>query len=156
MLVRSATADDVPAILPMVRSICAMHAQMDPARYDFLPDIVDRYSKWLPARASDPRSVLLIGEDSAGAAGFLVGSVETNIPIYHTLEYGFIHDLWVEPRARRSGLASLLADAALQRFQAMGVSQVRLETAAGNDAARALFAHRGFRVATIDMLVQIR
>ncbi len=156
MIVRPATPADVPNILPMVRSICAMHAQMDPQRYDFLPDIVDRYAHWLPTRAADPRSVLLVGEENEQAAtlaGFLVATIEPNIPIYHTREFAFIHDVWVEPRARRSGLASLLVDAAVARFRTLGVAQVRLETAAHNDAARALFERRGFRVSTIDMLL---
>jgi ribosomal protein S18 acetylase RimI-like enzyme len=155
MLVRPATPADMPNILPMVRAICAMHAAMDPQRYDFLPDIVDRYARWLPERAIDPRSVLLVGEEKekAGAlAGFLIATIETNIPIYHTTEFGFIHDLWVEPHARRSGLASMLTSAALARFKELGINQVRLETATHNDTARALFERQGLRVSNIDMV----
>ena len=44
---------------------------------------------------------------------------------------------------------------AVERFAALGVSQVRLETAAANDAARALFAKCGFRVSTIDMIMEV-
>jgi ribosomal protein S18 acetylase RimI-like enzyme len=157
MNVRAATVSDVAAILPMVDAICAMHHEMDPARYDFLPDVVQRYQRWLPERAEDPRSVLLVGEagDSAAGpkelAGFLVGTVERNIPIYRTTEFGFIHDVWVQPRARRSGLGGMLVDAAIANFATIGVKQVRLETAAANDAARALFARHGFRVAAEEM-----
>ena len=155
MAIRPATAEDVPALLPMVAAICAMHQRLDPERYPMLPDVVDRYERWLPLRAADPRSVLLV----AGApdapdtpVGFLVGTVEPNIPIYRLTEFGYIHDLWVEPPHRRAGHAGALIDAALARFRTLGVAQVRLETAAMNDAARRLFASRGFRVGTIDML----
>ena len=85
-------------------------------------------------------------------AGFLVGSVETNIPIYRATEFGFIHDMWVESAFRRRGAARLLVEEAVRRFAAMGVRQVRLETAAPNESARRLFAACGFRVGTIDML----
>jgi ribosomal protein S18 acetylase RimI-like enzyme len=85
-------------------------------------------------------------------AGFLVGSVEKSIPIYRLAEFGFIHDMWVEPPFRRRGVARLLVEEAVRRFAAMGVSQVRLETADANDSARRLFAACGFRVGTVDML----
>jgi ribosomal protein S18 acetylase RimI-like enzyme len=157
MNIRAATGLDVPAILPMVRAICAMHEEMDGRRYDYLPDVVERYQRWLPGRATDGRSVLVVGEmaEHVGApvklAGFLVGTVEGNIPIYRTMEFGFIHDVWVEPWARRSGLGGKLVDAAVAKFAAIGVTQIRLETAAGNDAAGALFARHGFRVAASEM-----
>lgn len=156
--IRPATPADIPAVLPMVREICRMHARMDPERYGFLDDVAERYERWLPQRAADPRSVLLVAEAASPqprppmVVGFLVGAVETNIPIYTLREYGYIHDVWVEPAHRARGIASALVDEALRRFGAMGVTQVRLETAAENEAARRLFASRGFRVGTIDML----
>lgn len=155
MPIRPATPDDVPALLPMVAAICAMHQELDPERYPMLPDVVARYERWLPLRAADPRSVLLVALEHAAAnppVGFLVGTVEPNIPIYRLAEFGYIHDLWVEPRHRRAGHARALVDAAIDRFRAIGVTQLRLETAAMNDAPRRLFASRGFRIGTIDML----
>lgn len=156
--VRPATPADVPAVLPMVRAICEFHRQLDPDRYGFLPDVIDRYERWLPQRAADPRSVFLVAEldlaplSTPSLAGFLVATVESNIPIYTLAEFGFIHDVWVEPAHRGRGLAGALLDAALARFRALNIAQVRLETAAANDAARRLFASRGFRVGAVDML----
>lgn len=153
MTVRNANASDVPAILPMVAQICAMHEAMDPDKYGFLPDIVERYRSWLPVRAQDPRSVLLVAEDSTRAAGFIIGTVEKEIPIYRVKEFGFIHDMWVEPEFRGRGAGRLLALEAVERFRAMGVTQVRLDTASANAGARRLFASCGFRESATEMLV---
>jgi ribosomal protein S18 acetylase RimI-like enzyme len=150
--VRSATAADVPAILPMVAQLCAMHERMDSDKYGFLPAIVEMYRDWLPRRAADARSVLLVAEDGGAAAGFVVGTVEREIPIYRVKEFGFIHDLWVEPSWRRHGAGRMLAACAVERFQAMGVVQVRLDTAAANESARRLFASCGFRSSATEML----
>lgn len=158
MPVRPAMVSDVPGVLPMVRAVCDMHARMDPERYPMLPDVVERYERWLPVRATDPRSVFLVAEDDdapGSLIGFIVGTVEPNIPIYALAEFGFLHDLWVEPAHRRRGYARRLVSAAIERFAAIGVSQVRLETAAANDTARRLFQSCGFRAATIDMLTTI-
>jgi ribosomal protein S18 acetylase RimI-like enzyme len=160
--VRPATPGDVPALLPMVAALTALHEGWDPERYDMLPDVLERYARWLPQRAVDQRSVLLVTEEpGAGGraavvvAGFLVATVERNIPISRRAEYGFIHDLWVEPAFRRRGLARALVLAALDRFRALGVTQVRLETAGANEPARRLFASCGFRVGTVDMLLEL-
>ncbi|MFN5959374.1 MAG: GNAT family N-acetyltransferase [Planctomyces sp.] len=49
----------------------------------------------------------------------------------------------------------MLARAAIDRFRRIGVAQVRLETSLANDGARRLFERAGFRVATIDMLLEL-
>lgn len=156
LIIRPATAADVPAVLPMVRAICSLHESWDASRYGMLPDVVDRYARWLPARAVDARSVFLVAEAGSGESsqlvGFLIGTVEGNIPIYRLSEFGFIHDVWVEPGYRRGGVAHELVDEAVAKFKAIGVAQVRLETAAANDDARRLFEQAGFRVGTVDML----
>jgi ribosomal protein S18 acetylase RimI-like enzyme len=154
MPTRPATPSDIPALLPMVRALCALHQSWDPDRYDFLPDIIARYEHWLPLRAADPRSVFLVAEasDRGPLAGFLIATIEPSIPIYRTTEYAFIHDLWIEPAYRHRGLARALVEDALTRFRALGVTQVRLETAYTNDEARRLFQAADFRVSTIDML----
>lgn len=155
--VRRATADDVPAVLPMVQAVCDFHLALEPARYDFVPDIAARYASWLPNRAIDVASVFLVAEeeDRSRLLGFIVGEVLDEIPIFSITKYGFIHDLWVEPRARGRGIGGRLVAEAVARFEAMGVSQVRGDTAAGNERARALVARLGFAPTTVQVLKQL-
>ncbi|MBX3388534.1 MAG: GNAT family N-acetyltransferase [Phycisphaeraceae bacterium] len=155
-VVRDATDADVPAILPMVRAICAMHESLDPARYAMRPNVAMMYESWLPERIADPESALLVVEQDSKIAGFLVATTERSIPIYRLARFGFIHDVWVEPHARGKGLGKLLALRAIEKFRRIGVEQIRLETAAQNPAARKLFESCGFCVATIDMLLELR
>jgi ribosomal protein S18 acetylase RimI-like enzyme len=159
MQVRPAQVADVPAVLPMVRGICALHQTWDPAKYTLASDPAERYRHWLSARAIDPRGVFLVaqpGADDTGfLAGFLIGTVEKEIPIYKLTEYGFIHDLWVEPNFRHEGIARQMTMLAIEKFAAIGVKQVRLDTAAANDAARALFTSCGFRPSTVEMLLEL-
>jgi ribosomal protein S18 acetylase RimI-like enzyme len=155
MTIRPATAADVPAVLPMVAKICALHESWDSARYGFLPHVERMYSKWLTTRATDPESVFLVADrdDHGQLVAFLIGTLDNGIPIYHVTRFGFIHDLWVEPDYRNEGTGRQMTMLAIERFRAMGVTQVRLETATANDAARALFQRCGFRVSSIEMLL---
>ena len=58
---------------------------------------------------------------------------------------GRITDLFVTPSARRTGVAEALTRAVVDRFAADGVDVVDLEVMASNAAARATYAHWGFR-----------
>lgn len=155
MPIRPATDADVPGVLPMVRALCDLHQARDPERFKVLPDVLDRYARWLPQRAVDPRSVFLVAheEHQPGAlTGFVVCTVEPEVPIFWIPECGWIHDLFVIPSARRRGVARALTRAVCDRFREMGVKQVRLHTGAFNDQARATFAAEGFRPCVVEML----
>ena len=156
-MIRAATPEDVPGVLPMVRALCALHEAQDPDRFRVVPDVLDRYARWLPERAADPRSVFLVAQrDDATLAGFTVGTVEPEVPIFWVPECGWIHDLWVEPADRGHGVASALARAAIERFGRIGVAQVRLHTGMFNQAARDTFASVGFRACVVEMILPIR
>lgn len=150
--IRPAAAEDVPSLLPMVKAICALHESWDPDKYGFLPDIVERYQYWFPLRATDPKSVFLVAEVPGKLVGYLIATIEDEIPIYRIKQFGFIHDMWVEPAHRGQGIARHLVDSAVARFAELGVTQVRLDTAQANEVARRLFASCGFRISTTEML----
>lgn len=153
MVIRAGTAEDVPAVLPMVRTLCDLHQARDPERFKVRPDVLDRYAAWLPARAADPRSVFLVAQrDDGTLAGFTVGTVEPEIPIFWVPECGWVHDVWVEPAERGHGVGARLVEAAVERFGAIGVAQVRLHTGVFNEAARKVFASVGFRASVVEML----
>jgi len=153
MEIRPATPLDVPDVVPMVRKLCELHRSWDRAKYDFVEGIEGMYRSWLIARANDQQAVFLVAErEGRGPVGFLIGTVEREIPIYRLAEYGFVHDLWVEEEYRHEGVARQMVMQAVERFREIGVKQVRLDTARVNEAARKLFESCGFRVSVIEML----
>jgi ribosomal protein S18 acetylase RimI-like enzyme len=163
MEVRPATPDDVPAVLPMVRAVCAFHEKLDPAKYSFRDDPGAMYDEWLRARAKDRKAVVLVAdagpdEEDAGRrklVGFIVGTVTEEIPIYRVRRFGFLHDLWVEERYRHEGIGRQLVTEAVARFREIGVPQVRLDTAFANEPARSLFSACGFRPSIVEMLSEL-
>ncbi len=152
--IRPATAADISAILPMVQKICDMHRTMDPQRYPFVDDIAERYRGWLRKRSEDADSVLLVASVGETAAGFIVGEILDEIPVFTLTRYGFLHDLWVEPQFRRQGIARKLLIEAMARLKARGVSQIRGDTAHRNNESRELLEGLGFRASTILMVYQ--
>jgi GNAT superfamily N-acetyltransferase len=156
MFIRAATIEDVPEVLPFVRAICDLHESRDPQRFKVLPDVIERYASWLPIRAVDPKSVFLVAQRDAGdrrtLCGYLVGTVEPEIPIFWIPECGWIHDIWLEPEVRGHGAAEQFMIEAERRFREIGVSQLRLHTGVFNEHARAVFGRAGFRPSVIEMI----
>ncbi|XHX76897.1 MAG: hypothetical protein RBJ76_21020 [Stenomitos frigidus ULC029] len=99
MQIRPATPADVPAVLPMVSKLCALHEAWDAAKYGFLPNPAQRYERWLGQQATNDRSVFLVAAHTSEPdrtehlVAFLIATIETEIPIYRLREFGFIHDL---------------------------------------------------------------
>jgi len=153
--IRAAKLEDVPNVLPMVEKIAAVHEQWDSAKYGYLPNPSQRYSRWMAARATDPRSVFLVAEREGRLVGFIVATVEKEIPIYRLDEYGFIHDLWVEPEYRNEGVGRQMTMLLIERFREIGVKQIRCDTAAKKEVARKLFEACGFRPSVVEMLLEM-
>ena len=162
MIIRPATPVDVSAVLPMVAKICALHESWDSAKYGFLPNPELRYDRWLAKIATDDRAVFLVAETEATEpkkspilVAFLVATVEREIPIYRLKEFAFIHDIWVEPEYRHAGIARQMVMQAIELFGKMGIKQIRLDTSAPNEAARSLFSSCGFRLSTLEMMIEL-
>jgi ribosomal protein S18 acetylase RimI-like enzyme len=139
----------------MVAKIAALHEQWDPAKFGYKPHPEQMYRNWLTARSDDPRSVFLVADRAGKLAGFLIGTIETEIPIYRLTEYGFIHDIWVDTEYRNEGVGRQLVMLAIEKFRDLGVSQVRGDTAAANEPARNLLKSCGMRPSTTEMLIEL-
>lgn len=159
MNIRPAIFTDVPDILPMVASVCALHKTWDEAKYNFKPNPQDYYHKWLVAQTNNERSIFLVAEDKAQTGKklvvFLIATVEREIPIYRLQEFAFVHDLWVETEYRQAGIAKQMVMETIARFKQIEIKQIRLDTTYANEVARKLFSSCGFRISTIEMLIEL-
>lgn len=156
MEIRKATVEDVPNVLPLVSAICRLHEAWDPARFGMIERPELRYENWLEGRATDERSIFLVAEHEGRLVGYTVCTIEKEMPIYWMPECGWIHDLWIDEAYRNEGLGRQMTMLMIERFKELGVKQIRLETAASNETARKLFASCGFRVSTIEMLMELK
>ncbi len=128
---RTATVEDLPALEELWRAFEAevpppAHEEVDEAReLAEIREIVESGFGWVAERDGDAVGMVL-----ARRRGPRVGRIT---------------DLFVTPSARRSGVAEELTRAVVDRFAADGVDVVDLEVMASNAAARATYAHWGFR-----------
>lgn len=156
MKIRRAHQSDIPQILPMIAKVCALHESWDSAKYGFLPQPERLYENWLGDLIRKSKHLCLVAEaaDSSKLVAFLIATVEKEIPIYRLKQFGFVHDLWVEPEHRHAGIARQMVMQMIEHFTHQGIEQIRLDTAMANDTARKLFESCGFRASTIEMLIE--
>lgn len=99
--------------------------------------------EFLAARIEQGNSTLFVAYDDAGnAQGFV-----QLYPLYASLALApmwLLSDLYVNPAARRQGIAEALMNAARDHAQASGACGLQLETAKNNYPGQALYQRLGY------------
>ena len=72
MEIRPARPADVPAVLPMVSQIAALHERWDPAKYGYVPDPATMYQGWLTSNADNARAIRFYQRNGFADAGEVV------------------------------------------------------------------------------------
>ena len=103
----------------------------------------------------EPNAVVLVAEQRGEVIGYVYAALE---PIsWKELRdaCGFIHDIVVDERGRRDGVATALMDAAMAWLKERGAPRVVLGTAEQNEPAQRLFARMGFRRTMVEMTKEL-
>lgn len=148
MNIREAEYADTDRLAPMILQAAAHQQLLDPQRYGLVDDLKTNYRRWFGKMAEDPRMTVLVAEEDSQVLGFLIASVEKDPPIYKVGEFGVIHDMWVNEAYRNRGVGAGLVKAAQQKFESVGIKQIRVEAIAGDSVVHRLFESCGFRPCT--------
>jgi ribosomal protein S18 acetylase RimI-like enzyme len=150
-MIRPATTADLPRMAQLAAKLVAQHQTFDPLRF-FVPDDVERgYAWWFGREIARPGVVLLVAELEGAVVGYVYARVEERDWNALLDACGALHDIWVEESARRRGIATALAKAALDALAAKGAPRVVLHSAAKNTGAHRFFERLGFRTTMIEM-----
>jgi GNAT superfamily N-acetyltransferase len=135
MEVRPATADDLPALLPLMRGYCDFY-EADP------PDSgLEAMARALIA-APDAEGMLFVAEDDAGAvAGF--AALGWKWSSLRGARIAVLEDLFVAADSRGAGLATTLISASGKRAHELGAAALEWVTATDNERAQRAYARAG-------------
>jgi ribosomal protein S18 acetylase RimI-like enzyme len=142
----------VPALARLGARLARAHHAMDRERF-FAPEepLEEGYAWWLGRERRNPRAAVLAAVRRGRVVGYAYGRVEPRD--WSTLRdrCGVGIDLWVEPAARRAGIAAALVDALGAALAARGAPRLVVDVAARNERARAAFARLGFRETMVEL-----
>jgi diamine N-acetyltransferase len=155
LLVRTATAADLPALQELSRQIGAQHAAA-------LPDV---FREADPPLAPEHFERLLAGPESTALVAVREGEVvgllmmylrrAPDLPFFVPRVTAHVSDLVVDGRCRRAGIGRALMDAAAAWAREQGATRVGLNVWEFNQDARRFYEALGFRVALSNMVLEL-
>jgi GNAT superfamily N-acetyltransferase len=152
LIVRRATAADLPALGRMGAELMRVHFAFDSLRFmDPGADPVSDYTWFLGTQIHDDEVAIFVADLDGDAVGYLYTGLEPQSWKELREAAGFVHDVVVLEQARRLGVATALMDAAVAWLKSRGAPRVILWTAEPNRGAQALFSRLGFRPTMVEM-----
>lgn len=152
VVIRPATTADLPALGRLGALLLRTHYDFDRERFIGPGDNVEQgYAWFLGTQLRQENAAIFVAERGGEVLGYVYAGIEPHSWKELRDEAGFIHDIVVDERGRRTGLASKLIERAVEWLRQRGMPRVMLWTAERNDGAQRLFAALGFRRTMIEM-----
>jgi ribosomal protein S18 acetylase RimI-like enzyme len=151
--IRRATPDDAPTLGRLGAMLLRTHYAFDAQRFLAPGNAPEKgYASFLRSQLRQPDVVVFVAILNGGeVAGYVYAGLEPMSWKELRDEAGFVHDLAVDPSARRLGIAAALLEAAIGWLKEQGAPRVVLWTAEQNTDAQRLFERVGFRRTMIEM-----
>jgi len=156
VVIRRATIADLPALGRLGALLLRTHYEFDPQRFIAPGDNAEEgYAWFLGTQLRQKDVAIFVAERRGDVLGYVYAGIEPHSWKELRDEAGFIHDIVVDERGRRTGLASALVERALAWLRQRGMPRVVLWTADRNDVAQRLFVALGFRRTMIEMTREV-
>jgi ribosomal protein S18 acetylase RimI-like enzyme len=152
VIVRPATAADLPAVGRLGALLVRTHHDFDPKRFIAATRRTESgYGAFLGTQLGRRDVVVLVAVEDGDVIGYTYGGVEGKDWMSLRGPAGVLYDIVVDPERRGRGVGRTLLDATVAVLRALGAPQVVLSTAERNAPAQRLFASAGFRATMVEM-----
>ncbi len=113
------------------------------------------YARWFGTQLAEDEVMLLVAELDGAIVGYAYARLEPRS--YNELldACAKLHDIYVDAKARRSGVGEALLREVLRQASEKGAPRVVLLTATQNEAAQRLFSRVGFRTTMLEMTCEL-
>jgi ribosomal protein S18 acetylase RimI-like enzyme len=150
--IRRATEADAPALGRLGGLLLRTHFDFDRKRFMAPGDDPEAgYASFLRWQMSEDDVVIFVAAQEGTVVGYVYAGLEPLSWKELREACGFIHDVIVDARGRRTGIATALVEAAAAWLKERGAPRVMLWTAEPNEAAQRLFERLGFRRTMVEM-----
>jgi ribosomal protein S18 acetylase RimI-like enzyme len=139
----------------MAAELVRFHHALDPARFFLAAHIEKGYRGWFAKELANPEAIMLVGTQESADAGYAYGRIEARDWNMLLDRHAALHDVFVQPTARNSGLSKALIASFVAICKEAKVPRVVLHSASANTTAQAAFAKAGFRPSMVEMFLEL-
>jgi ribosomal protein S18 acetylase RimI-like enzyme len=151
-IVRRAIETDSAALGRLGGQLLRTHFDFDHKRFMGPGDDPEAgYASFLRWQMDQDDVVIFVAEQEGVVVGYVYAGLEPRSWKELREAAGFIHDVIVDAKGRRTGIATALVEAAAAWLKERGAPRVMLWTAEPNEAAQRLFERLGFRRTMVEM-----
>jgi len=145
----------LPEVAKLAAKLVRLHHAFDPRRF-FLEEPVERgYEWWLGRELENADAIVMVATLDDTIAGYAYATVEKRDWNLLLDRYAGLHDIYVDERARGTGVGEKLLRALIDEVRRRGAPRVVLMSAVQNQGAQRLFAKVGFRATMIEMTCEV-
>ena len=156
MQIRPARPADLPAVSRLAAELVRLHHRYDPPRFLLVEPVEDGYQWFFSREVKRKEAIILVAEDDAARiVGYAYGTLEGRDWNDLLDACGKLNDLYVDPSARRQGIARALVTEMFAALKARGAPRVVLLSAWKNPEAHAFFESMGFRRTMLEMTAEL-
>lgn len=149
--IRPATPADEKALGRYGGALMRQHYAFDPQRFILPGEPESGYGRFLVSELDDEETVVLVADRDGDVLGYVYAGLEPMSWQELRAACGFVHDVYVDERARHLGIGGRLVREAIAWLEAHGAPRVVLWTATMNEDAQHLFVRLGFRRTMVEM-----
>jgi GNAT superfamily N-acetyltransferase len=155
LTVRRAQATDLALLASYGFALGRLHVGFDGERFATPPGGESAYAEFFRAQMQRPEVVVLIAELGPQPVGYAFVRMEPMSLVEIRMAGAWLHDIYVDPEARRGGIGRVLLEAAKQEALRLGSSSLMLSASPHNHRAQALFASAGLRPTMVEMRIEL-
>jgi GNAT superfamily N-acetyltransferase len=154
LTVRRAVKEEGGRIAELAVKLARQHEAYDERRFAHLYDAADAESYYASRNETTDEAVLVAELDGEIVGFAYVGYEAVNYPSL-LKNAAWLHDLYIEERARKTGAGKLLIENCVEVARELGADKLMLSVAAKNEPAHEFFERRGFRETMVEMMLDL-
>jgi GNAT superfamily N-acetyltransferase len=152
--IRRATKDDADIIAGFAIKLVEQHVNYDAVRFSRIGSL-DGMADFYRGQTQAGNAAVLVAEVQGEIVGFAYMQYEPIIYAELATKAAWLHDIYVDEPARRSGAGQRLIEGAVDVAKEFGASKLLLSVAAKNASAHDFFEQMGFRMTMHEMMLEI-
>jgi ribosomal protein S18 acetylase RimI-like enzyme len=144
MIIREATKEDVPRILPVWRELMEFHTRLD-SYWTLCEGAEEQFLKHLSEGLEKEDAVIFVAHDKDRIIAYCRCSIKQRPPVFETQrQYGAFAELAVLPMYRRNGIGKRMVEHAVEWFRDQGLSRMEVQVSVSNEISTHFWQKMGF------------